>query len=792
MKILDHKLRRELWANGWLLLAILCIIVVGVACFVSMGSSYNNLTEAKARYYRQCRMADFSIELKKVPEADLRPVAELPGVAEIRPRIQFFSTVDLDAVSEPLNALVLSMPDRHERVLNDVVVQRGGYFTERRENEVIVNDAFAEANNLAPGDWVRLVLNNRSQELYIVGTAISSEFVYMLAPGTIVPDPEHFGVFFLKQSYAEDVFDFDGAANQVLGRLVPDAPWTTREILDRAEQLLGDFGVFTTIPLADQASNKYLSQEIGGLRSFAVFMPMIFLAVAALVLNVLLTRLAEQQRTVVGTLKALGYSDGQVFAHFLKFGLAVGLTGGLDGCALGYVLAELMTMMYQTIFEFPELRNRFYPGLMAAAVSISLACAVVGSLRGTRAVLRLKPAKAMRPKPPKRGGKILLERVTILWNRLSVGWRMVFRSVVRSRLRSLAGIFAAAMGAAVLASGFMMIEATYYLIDFQFRWLLKSDVDLTFSDERGRDALLEAANLPGVRLAEPVLNVACTFENGHFRHKGAVTGLQAGATLTVPRDTQARPIRVPLVGLAMSGKLAEMLHLEAGDMVTMHPTKGLRHPQQVPVVEISDSYMGTAVYTDIDYLSRLVGEEFALTGVQLQMETDPGERDAFNRQLKRLPGVRGVANRQSMVKSIEDTIILSMNVFIFVLVGFAGVIFFGSILNSSLVSLAERQREVATLRVLGYGPWQIGSLLFRESLVLTAAGTALGMPLGYLLTVAMSMSYDSELLRFPVVSSATTWVMTAVLAVLFTVLAYLFVQLAIHRMNWLEALQAKE
>ncbi len=348
------------------------------------------------------------------------------------------------------------------------------------------------------------------------------------------------------------------------------------------------------------------------------------------------------------------------------------------------------------------------------------------------------------------------------------------------------------MGAAVLASGFMMIEATYYLIDFQFRWLLKSDVDLTFSDERGRDALLEAASLPGVRLAEPVLNVACTFENGHFRHKGAVTGLQRGAALTVPRDTQARPIRVPTVGLAMSGKLAEVLHLECGDMVTMHPTKGLRHPQQVPVVEISDSYMGTAVYTDIDYLSRLVGEEFALTGVQLRMETDPDEREAFNRQLKRLPGVRGVANRQSMVNSIEDTIIVSMNVFIFVLVGFAGVIFFGSILNSSLVSLAERQREVATLRVLGYGPWQIGSLLFRESLVLTAVGTLLGMPVGYLLTVAMSMSYDSELLRFPVVSSATTWVMTAVLAVLFTVLAYLFVQLAIHRMNWLEALQAKE
>ena len=544
--------------------------------------------------------------------------------------------------------------------------------------------------------------------------------------------------------------------------------------------------------MADQPSNKYLTQEIEGLRSFAVFMPMIFLAVAALVLNVLLTRLAEQQRTVVGTLKALGYSDTQVFVHFLKFGLAVGLAGGVAGCVLGYILAELLTMTYRTVFEFPELNNHLYLDLILTALAISLACATLGSLRGTRAVLRLKPAEAMRPKPPRRGGKILLQRITFFWNRLSVGWRMVFRSVVRSRVRSLAGIFAAAMGAAVLSCGFMMVEATYYLVDFQFKWLIKSDIELTFKDEQPRRALSEVARLPGVDRAEPLLNVACTFQNGHRRHKGGVTGLAPDATLTVPRDTQARVIRVPSAGLAMTRKLAEMLDLQPGDTVTIRPTKGLRHPVEVPVAEIADSYLGTAVYTNIDYLSRLIGEEFALTGVQVKMNNSAADHSAFYRQLKRLPAIRGVANRQAMVQSLEQTIIVSMMVFIVVLVVFAGIIFFGSILNSALVSLAERRREVATLRTLGYGPWQIGSLLLRESLVLTVLGTLLGMPIGYGLTVATAMSYESELMRFPVIASQRTWSATAVLALLFTVLAYLFVQWAVHRMDWLEALQAKE
>jgi len=792
VSILDRKLRRELWAKLWLLLAIISIMVVGVACFVSMGSTYYNLTEAKRRYHRQCRMADFFIEVKKVPVADVRPIAELPGVAGVRARIQFLATVDLEGVREPLNGLVLSLPDRRRQVINDVVLRRGTYFTDRRQNEVIVDQSFAEKHGLGPGDWIRLVLNNRRQELFVVGTAISSEFIYMLGPGAIVPDSEHFGVFYLKHSYAEDVFDFSGAANQVLGRLAPGRKDGPEGVLAEAERLLAPYGVFSTIALKDQPSNKYVSEEIGGLKTFAVAMPCIFLAVAALVLNVLLTRLAQQQRTVMGTLKALGYSNGQISLHFLKFALCVGLAGGLLGCLLGFVLAHFQTLAYRLIFKFPQLDTRFYPGLMATAMGISLGCAVVGSLRGTRAVLRLKPAEAMRPKAPRRGGKILLERIGFLWNRLSAGWRMVLRGVVRSRVRSAAGVFAAAMGSCVLTSGFMMAYATGYLVDFQFKWIQRSDLDLTFKDEHDYAALLEASRLPGVDRAEPTLYVPCTFRHGPYHHKGGVTGLAAHARLTVPRDRRGRPIRIPASGLAMSRTLAELLHLGPGDPVTVEPTKGLRQVKQVQVMEISDSYVGTLVYAEIGYLSRLVGEEYALSGVQLALDHQPRHRAELYRRLKRMPALQGVIAREDMVQSIERTLILTMIVFIGLLVLFAGVVFFSSILNASLVSLAERQREVATLRTLGYGPWQIGSLLLRESLIVTAVGTVLGMPLGYLLTVGVAACYKSEMFRFPVVSGPSTWMLTVVLALVFTLLAYLFVQRAVHRMNWLEALQAKE
>lgn len=792
MSVLDRKLRRDLWSHLWLLLAITSIIGVGVACYVSMGTNYRNLQEAKLRYYAQCRMADFSIELKKAPLAALAELAELDGVVEIRPRIQFFATVDLDAVPEPINALVLSLPDARKPVINDIVLMRGSYFTDRRENEVIISEAFAARHGLGPGDWIHVVLNNRRQELLIVGSAISSEFVYALGPGAIIPDPEHFGIFFLKQSYAEDVYDFDGAANQVVGLMTPGVRERPDELLRRAETLLVPYGVFSTTPRRDQPSNRFLTQEIDGLRTFAVVMPLIFLGVAAAVLNVLLSRLAEQQRTTIGTLKALGYTDAQVFGHFLKFGLAMGVVGGLVGCVLGYGLGGFMTAIYRQFYEFPALDNRFYPNIHFFGLAISLACAIVGSLRGARVVLRLRPAEAMRAKPPRAGGAVLAERINWFWSRLGSGWRMVIRSVSRSHMRTAAAAFAAMMGAAVLSAGFMMAQAMPYLIDFQFKWITRSDIDLGLKDERSMAALLEAARLPGVDRAEPLLSVACTFVNGPYRKKGVIQGILPNAQLTVPRDIDGRPIRIPRGGLVMSAKLAEILHLRRGDTVVFEPVKGRRDRCEAVVLEIAESYVGTSVYADIELLSRMVHEEFAVNGLQLATDGHRDNQAALYRELKHLPAVESVTARADMVANLEKTLVQNMMGFIVLLVLFAGVIFFGSILTASLISLAERQREVATLRVLGYGPWWIGSLLLRETMIVTLLGTALGMPLGYFLTVLTAVSYDTELFRFPVVSTPATWIATTLLAVAFALIAHLFVQRAIHRMNWLEALQAKE
>jgi len=791
VSVLDRKLLREVRSSVALLLAITSIIAVGAMCFVYMRSTYHNLNLARFRYYAQCRMADFWVEVKKAPLVELEALSKVPGVTAIRPRIQFYATVDLDRSAAPLNGMVLSLPDDREPIINDIVMQSGGYFTDRRDNEVIVNSAFARKQGIKPGQTVHLILNNRRQELFVVGTAISSEFVYTVAPGSIAPDPAHFGIFYIKRTFAEEVFDFEGATNQIVGLLDPAHRERPRETLRQIENILAPYGVVTAYERKTQSSNQFLSDEIRGLGLFSTLMPSIFLAVAALVLNVLMVRLVDQQRVIIGTLKAIGYYDSQIFAHYTKFAMILGLASGLVGLGLGYLMADFVTSIYRIFYEFPDLENHVYLGTYGGGMAVALSCGLLGSLQAARAALKLKPAEAMRPKPPVQGGAIWLERFDGVWRRLSFGWRLVLRNVFRNRLRTAVGIFATAMGAGLLVTGFILSSAIAYLIAFQFELVTHSDIDLRFKDEQGASALLEARRLPGVDHAEPTFDVACTFIHGPNRRRGAISGLSPERRLTVPRDIQGRPLRIPTTGLAMSRKLAELLDVSPGDVITVLPTRGLREALPVRVAELSDSYIGMTVYADIRYLSQLMDEELAVNGVQLAVDKSQESKKALYRELKQLPAVQGVNARADVIENLQF-IVETQRIFISFVVMFAGVIFFSSLLNSSLISLAERRREVATLRVLGYTEWQVGGLFLRESLVVNTLGTILGLPLGYTLAWVLSRLYNTEMFRFPLVSPPPVWYGTLVMAGIFALVAHAVVQHTINKLDWLDASKTKE
>ncbi len=792
MKVLARKLRRDIVASSGMLLAVVSIVAVGIGSLVGFQATSNNLDAARADYYNRCRMADFWIDIHKAPLSALAELASAPGVASLRGRIASAVIVDLPAVDAPISGLLISMPEPRAQVINDVVVTAGGWFDKGRDDEVIVSRKFADARGLAPGDDVHLIVHGQRKPLTVVGIAISAEFVDLIPPGAIVPEPADYGVFYVTRRFAEDALDMAGASNSIVGLLTAAGRANPAAVLERLSQRLAPYGVFSTTPLAQQPSNLNLSSELAGLATMAAMMPLIFLTVAALVLNILMMRLAVQQRVIVGTLKALGYDDRSLFAHFVQVGILVGLAGAALGCLLGYGISAALTQWYKGLFTFPALPNQLYPGLMLLALGIALLFSVAGTLRGVRQVTRLSPAEAMHPSPPATGGAILLERLPGLWRRFGFFWQMALRNIFRNRARSLVGVFAAALGTAILVSTFGMVDSLKYMVQFQFGKVMLADFTLNFRSEVDGGALYAAQRLPGVTLAEPSFYVAGTFEHANHRHKGSVIGLLSDATLTTPRNTDGSAVAVPEQGLLMAKRLAAQLHLNVGDLVRLTPTKGTQEPHDVPVSAFVDSLFGLGVYADYRWLNALLGEASAISSIQLRTAQTAAERQAFLAELKRLPTLLNVQDLARERTNLWQTFVVKLGTMSYVMILFGAVIFFGAILNSALISLIERRREMATYRVLGYRPAEVGAMYLRESLLLNLTGTLLGLPLGWWMLVGMNSQYSNDLYVLPPVVTVSGWVWSIMLAIGFVLLAQLVVQRRINRMNWNEALSMQE
>ncbi|MHC4711887.1 MAG: ABC transporter permease [Planctomycetota bacterium] len=790
--VLFRKLLRDMRRRSGALIAIAAVIAVGVSSFVSMAGAYLDLHISRTAYYADYRLADFTVDLKRAPASTLEYIRGLPNVKEARGRVSINVLLDLPNTPEPVAGLAISMPRKRRPVLNDVLVKSGTWFSASGEGEVIVDDAFARANRIIPGSRIKMLLVDRQHELLVVGTAMSPEFVFLLPPaGGLAPDPKMFGVFYLAEDFLRKAGDLDGAYNQVLGKAHDDSRNALDETLDLLERKLDAYGVINAARGDEQPSVRFLAEELKGLKASASIMPPMFLGVAALVLNVLLTRMVAQQRTIIGVLKALGYTSRRILAHYLAYGAVVGIAGALFGAAFGIWMQAGMDILYRRYFALPAIEPHFYAVLFFPALAVSVFFALAGSVRGVLAAVRLEPADAMRPPPPEIGGRIPFERVALLWRWFSFRTRMMLRAVFRNPLRSTVGAFAAGVSTMLLFAVLHNYGAFRYLIDHEYERLSHEDFVVATREPVDLTGVSEVSSLQSIGYCEPQLQMACDLSNGPYQRRVAVTGLTPEGRLLTPLDSAGNPVTIPAEGLVITRKLADLLGVRAGSSVVLRPLVGLRRRARATVVGVVDTYLGLSAYADIRYLSRLVGEESVANAIAGTIAAKGISRRSLN-ALKERPAVVNFAERTRTLKLIDEAMGSSLGVFLGIVVLFAGIIAVGSLLNMALVSLSEREREVGSLRVLGYTPGQILHLFAGESMILNLSGIAVGLVGGIGLAKLLSMAFDTEIYRFPLVIRPWQFLLTGMLMIAFFVIAQAFVYKIIIGLKWLDVLKSRE
>lgn len=786
------SLLRELWARRVSLLLLGAIGAVGVSLFVGMLAVMYDLERARSRFYGDYRLGDFSLAVKRVPEAVLVGAARSPNVRHLEGRVRVEARVTLAGRPEPITSTAVSLPRVRRPVLNDVRLVTGTWFSPGGQDEVILNQAFARANGLRPGDRIEALILGRLQSLLVVGTAMSPEFVYVLPPaGGIVPDPARTGVLYLPQDTLQEWADLDGAWNEVLGLALDTRPQVLRNTLKLLEEELEPYGVAMALPASDQASVQFLANELRELQVTSTVMPLICLVVVALVMNIVMGRTVAQQRPAIGTLRALGYSRGFMVRHYLSYGAVVGLGAALVGLGLALWMEEALLVLYRQYFEIPDMVPGFYPELYALGAGVSLAFALAGSVQAALRASALQPAEAMHPPPPEKGNRILLERLPGLWCRVPFRWRMALRSVFRNPFRSTVGVLTSMVATALVVETLSMVASLQFMIDHEFRRTSHQDLTISLREPVGREVAEEIRSLPEVRLVEPQLAVSADLSHGPFEKRLGVTGLPEGGTLFTPLAADGSPLRIPEEGLVLSRKLAEILHVREGDSVRLRPLIAERRTTRAQVVAVVETYMGLGAWCRLEYLSRLLGEQAVANSLLVDLGP-PRASPELLRELARRPQVVGLDERVRALEKISEVLQQSLGTSFGILIAFCGLLAFGSVLNTAIVMLSERRREVGTLRVLGWTPAMVTRLFGLETALVNGAGILLGLWAGVGLVHLVVLGYSTEIFRMPPIIPPRALVLAALLMAGFVVAAEVIVWRMIVGLSWLEVFKVRE
>jgi putative ABC transport system permease protein len=758
---LNRKLLRDLVAMKGQAFAIAMVVAAGVSMYVMYLSNFASLQGTRASYYSQQRFADVFMSMKRAPERIAGEIAALPGVSAIETRVVANVTLDLEQLEEPATGRLISSPaDRRPRV-NDVFLRRGRWIEAGRRDEVLASEGFAVAHGLNPGDRVPAVINGRLRYLTIVGIALSPEYIYSIRPGELVPDDKRFGIFWMDRQALGAAFDMEGGFNDVVLRLAPGV--STEETIARLDRLLEPYGGLGAIPRALQLSHWTVENELAQLQSFGFMLPLVFLMVAAFILNVALTRALALQRPQIAALKALGYTNLAIGWHYLKLALVIGLAGVVIGIGGGAWLGHVIIELYNQFFRFPELRFSVPFSVIVGATLLTLGAAGGGAFSAVRRAVRVPPAEAMRPEAPARYRQSIFETRWIS-RRLGAAGRMVLRNVTRHPLRAAASIFGIGFAVAILMIGFVFADAIEHLIQNQFWVAERQDVTVTFVEPRSSEARLALARLPGVVSVEPQRSVAVRVRAGFRERYVALTGVSPDSRLRRIVDQDGHAIEIPVGGVVLSKMLGQILGVRPGDLVRVEALEGMRPVRDVLVGGLVDDTMGLSMYMDLEALHRLMREGEVLSGAV--MLVDPSREAELSRTLKQLPAVAGTGFKRAVLQSFRETMAANMNLSIMINLIFAGVIAFGVVYNAARVSLSERSHELASLRVLGFTRAEISLILLGELALLTLLALPVGALFGYGLSALIVQTVQSEVYRFPLFVSrqAVAWSFLGIIA----------------------------
>ena len=791
---LQRKLLRDMGGSKAQFGAVAAVIALGIASFVGVYASYQNLHVSYEYTYDVLSMGDYFITVDYLPERAVREMDDIPGV---QAEGQIVGNVKLDmdtAGGQRVEGRVVSLPSDTRPLVSDVKMEGGAYFSHGNKREVILPPAFAEYHNLEPGDSLTIEHDARKTSYLVAGIAIHPEYLWVSksAEEPIVTE-KTFGVIFMPRQRAEDIFGMQGMVNQV--GLAFDDGVVVDEAVEQVKRILTRYGIkgFTSkddhvsvgarkldivqgvrtaymVPREDQLSYDLLKADLDGLQDMAFLFPVLFLSMAALAIYIVLGRLVESQRVQIGLMRALGYTKAQVLGHFVDFALVMGVLGSVSGALLGHLMASALTSYYASVLHLPYIQVTAQWGVTAVGVGVGTVVPVLASIVPCWASARMQPAEAMRPPAPPAGHRTFIEVLLPFIPRLHSTLKLPLRNMFRHPRRTLFMATGVMSAAALILVSLSMLDMVEDISGTEIDKTQHYDARVILQGTGSATTATHIAHMDGVEAAEALLDQPYRVKLGEESQSTSIRGIEPDSTMYSLITPDGDITDVSEEGIILPTFISDKLGVETGDTVYLEPLVGTVGEAERTVVATINEPMGGRPYLPLNEAQKLFNLPGAATSVFVRFYGEPSPE--LLERIYDLPEVASIEQADAFQEYMDESM-GAMYAMVGVMLAMSFGLGMAIVFNGVTVNVLERRREIAIMRAIGMSDRQLASIITMENLGTALIGILLGLPLGYqIANYIMEASTESmEGMSFTAVIYPRSYVIAAVCSVIIMLLS---------------------
>lgn len=731
-RVLTRKILRDMRRRTAQVAAITATVFLGVLLFIASYDSFRNLETSYQSTYHRLHFADFTATGGNCAGM-AAAVADVPGVARVGTRTQ--ADVPFSIGETKLLGRIVGLPRPTDPGINEIQLTAGTAPDPARTDQVVVEQHAADTFGLRPGSRLGIFDGATWQRVTVSGLARSAEYLWPARNRQeVLGDPHSFAVAFAAQPVAAALAG-QPDPNQALVEMSGAATESDRDLV---ASTLRDAGAIDLVPRSEQASNATLHEDLDGFSELAVGFPALFLAAAAVAEYVLITRLVQTERPIIGTLLAMGARRRTVVGHYVSYGVGIAALGASLGVLGGFVLTSAITSAYTSAIGIPDTVVEHRIGTAVLGFALGFLTGLVAGLAPAIAAAHIAPAEAMRGDGAHARPAGPFSRLSARWHRLPVVARMALRSLTRGRRRTLATMIGTVLSLVLILASVGMLTSMRNVIGIQFDQIERADATVYLAPGTA-DPAARLRALPGVAAAEPTSTTPVTVSAGEHSYATTLNGLVPDTTMRGLRTPEGDLRSLPDDGVLVGVPLAHRLGVGAGDILTITPALGA--PRQERIAGFLDEPLGTFVYADTAETARIGG--IGLHGFLIRFGSD-ADPDALRAEITSMPGVLAYTDTSALQDQIDQFLRLFW-VFVIVMLALGAVLACTVIYVTMTVNLAERTTELATLRAAGVPVRRLTAALAAENLAATLLAVPVGLLAGVCAAWAFLRSFNSDM-----------------------------------------------